>query len=235
METQMDHAEALQRQACERYLLGELSASESERFETHYFSCPECSADLEAGAVLIENARAVFKEEPRSRTAQPGLLSRWKALASAFWPKPMIAATSLASFALAGICLFQSVVLISQFKRDAETGVAAVALTSFQLVGHARGETAVLTVPRTARFFAVSFDIDPQAVYPTYRCDLKDPAGSTRFSVPAPAPLAGQPITVLLPARGLRSGRYQLLLSGVHPSGGSAASISDYIFNLEFK
>jgi hypothetical protein len=234
----MDHIEAVQQQAGERYLLGELSAAESDQFEAHYFSCSECAVDLETGSLLIENARAVFKEEqPGSAYAlspngKPGFWSRWTA---AFWPKPMVAATSFASCALAGICLYQAFVLIPQVKRETESGNVAVALPSFQLAGHARGETAILTVPRNAPFFAVSFDIEPQAVFPAYRCELKDSAGAVRFTIPAPAPAAGQPVSVLLPARGLSSGNFRLLLSGIGATGTDVVNISNYVFNLEFK
>jgi hypothetical protein len=144
----------------------------------------------------------------------------------------MVAATSLASFALAGICLYQALVLIPQFKREAESS-AAIALPSFQLVGRSRGENAILTVPHSSRFFAVSFDIDPQITDPVYRCDLKDSTGSIRFTVPSEAPPAGQPISVLFPTRGLQSGRFQLVLNSVRAT--SVVNVAVYDFDLEFK
>ena len=235
----MEHSEVMDRQIGERYLLDELSAAEAEQFEAHYFSCSECAADLEAGELLIENARYIFQEEERgsshalSADRQPGLRSWWRKLAAAFRLQPMVAATSFASLALAGICLYQALVLIPQSKREAEGGNTAIALPSFQLVGPSRGETAILTVPHSARFFAVSFDIDPQITDPVYRCDLKDSTGSIRFTVPSPAPPPGQPISVLFPTRGLQSGRFQLVLNRVRAA--SVVNVSVYDFELEFK
>ncbi len=147
-----------------------------------------------------------------------------------FWPNPSIAATSFASFALGCICVYQVLAVIPYLKGD-----GAVALPSFQLAGHTRGETATVSLPRNSRFFAISFDVDPQAVYSDYRCELQDPAGAVRFSVPTPAPAAGQPITVLIPAHNLPAGKYSLVLNGVRPAGAGLVRISDYDFNLESK
>src|SRR5260221_635383 len=228
----MDHTEVLKRQTSERYLLGELPDSELEEFEQHYFTCPDCTFELEAGSVFIANARAVFEEEaaPVELAEQEhAFRSRWKHFMAGFWPKPSIAATSFASFALGCICVYQVLAVIPYFKSD-----GAVALPSFQLAGRTRGETATVSLPRNSRFFAISFDGDPHAGDPDYRCDLQDPAGAVRFSVPAPAPAAGQPITVLIPAHNLHAGKYSLVLSGVRPAGAGLVRIYDYGLNLNF-
>ena len=61
----MNHTEAVNMQAADRYLLGELSESESSDFEEHYFVCAECAAELESGAILVENTRAALEEMRR--------------------------------------------------------------------------------------------------------------------------------------------------------------------------
>ena len=58
----MDHAEAMQMRAAERYMIADLSVSEVEDFERHFFDCPQCSEELRTLSVLRENARAVFIE-----------------------------------------------------------------------------------------------------------------------------------------------------------------------------
>ena len=58
----MQHTEADQNLAVERYLLGEMTTSEMEQFEEHLFLCPECAESVKTGATFVENARAVFKE-----------------------------------------------------------------------------------------------------------------------------------------------------------------------------
>ena len=54
----MDHSEALQQMAAERYLLDELTPDAREAFEEHLFDCPECALDLRAGAAFVEEAKA---------------------------------------------------------------------------------------------------------------------------------------------------------------------------------
>src|SRR5512147_716965 len=60
----MDHSEAIELRAVERYLLGELTAEQRDQFEEHFFGCLECAGDVRCGAALIDNARHVLKHEP---------------------------------------------------------------------------------------------------------------------------------------------------------------------------
>src|SRR5262249_16067528 len=46
-----------------RYILGELTGDDRDRFEEHFFECPECTEDVRALTVFQANARAVFREE----------------------------------------------------------------------------------------------------------------------------------------------------------------------------
>ena len=49
----MDHNEAIEQMAAERYLLDELTPELRDAFEEHAFDCPECTLDLRAGAAFI--------------------------------------------------------------------------------------------------------------------------------------------------------------------------------------
>ena len=60
----MDHSEAVQLNATEKYLLGDLPTDQREAFEEHFFACTECAQDVKAAAILIDNARAVLREAP---------------------------------------------------------------------------------------------------------------------------------------------------------------------------
>jgi len=57
----MDHDEALQLQAAEKYVLGELPPSQRDEFEEHFFECQECALDVKAVAEFVDNARAVWR------------------------------------------------------------------------------------------------------------------------------------------------------------------------------
>src|ERR1035438_10191801 len=53
----MDHGEAVQLMATERYLLGELSGEQREAFEEHFFECYECALDVRAEAAFLQEAK----------------------------------------------------------------------------------------------------------------------------------------------------------------------------------
>ena len=58
----MDHAEAIESQASERYVLAMLSAAETDAFEEHYFDCAECAEDVRAATSFMEGGRRLVKE-----------------------------------------------------------------------------------------------------------------------------------------------------------------------------
>src|SRR4051812_35499583 len=62
----MDHKEAIQQMAAERYLLDEMTPELRESFEEHAFDCPECSMDLRAGAAFITSAKAELPNLPET-------------------------------------------------------------------------------------------------------------------------------------------------------------------------
>lgn len=229
----MNHAEALKTHTVERYLLGELTDSETEEFERHYFACAECTGEVAAAAILKANARAVFEDEaepviPRAADT-PGF---WKRLLASFQAPPALAA-GLASLALGVVCSYQIFVVTPQLKRQVQQAYVAAPLPSFALTGRTRGDSPTLRVPGDARFFSVSFDVDPGLPYRQYRCDLKDAGGAIRFTLPVPLPALGQPITILLPARDLDAGSYELILSGLRAGGAGEVQVGTYRFNLQ--
>ena len=57
----MDHNEALQLQAAEKYVLGELPPPLRDEFEEHFFGCQECALDVKAAAGFVDNARHVWR------------------------------------------------------------------------------------------------------------------------------------------------------------------------------
>ena len=74
----MTHADAISGQCCEKYLLGELIEAEHAEFEQHYFSCPECLEEVKAGALLMDNARQVFRAEPEITPRVPAAWRRMR-------------------------------------------------------------------------------------------------------------------------------------------------------------
>ena len=95
----MDCRQVKQEEVVERYLLGQLSESEQEAFEQHYFECPRCLEELETYRALrdeLSRRAAEIRAEP-ARAPAP-LVWRWApAVAGAaaavalivwLWPRP---------------------------------------------------------------------------------------------------------------------------------------------------
>ncbi len=80
----------------ERYLRGQLSESERDEFELHYFSCDLCYTELEA----LRLAGAELKQRPpeRFQPAREKSASWW----SWWWAAPVAAAAAYAVFVVAG-------------------------------------------------------------------------------------------------------------------------------------
>src|SRR5258708_5854815 len=60
----MDHEVAVKSQACEKYLLGELSPELRDAFEEHYFSCVECATQLRMTAEFVSASREILATAP---------------------------------------------------------------------------------------------------------------------------------------------------------------------------
>ncbi len=109
----MEHKEAIRIHAVDRYLLGELTAVEREEFEEHFFSCGECSEDLHVGAILVDNSRAVLREElPDPVPASPASPPRpgWR-----LWWSQVPLAAAIALLAVVG---YQNLKVLPEYRRQ---------------------------------------------------------------------------------------------------------------------
>ncbi len=53
----MNHNEAMQHMAAERYLLNELTPEDRDAYEAHFFDCQDCALDLRAASAFVEEAK----------------------------------------------------------------------------------------------------------------------------------------------------------------------------------
>jgi hypothetical protein len=224
----MDHSQAISTQAAERYLLGELAVVEAEEFELHYFECPQCAAAVESGTQLISNAKAVWEEPERLSGEDPAHRATGWNVAAWLW-RPAATVPLAAAVVLGAVALYQGLIVIPGMRQV--LGSARV-LPAFQLTGAARGEVPHIRVPRGTPWVALSEDIPPDIHFPQYLCVLIS-AGLPVFRVTAPAPDAGQPITILLPVQRLRPGAYELVIYG--PGGGEDDKITTSSFQFELQ
>jgi hypothetical protein len=221
----MEHKEAIRIQAVDRYLLGELTAVEREEFEEHFFSCGECSEDLHIGAILVDNSRAVLREEfPDPLPASPAVPPRpgWR-----FWWSPVPLA---AAIALLGVVGYQNLKVIPEYRRQLSEEAGATVPVYLAVRPAVRGDVPVVALPKGARFF----EIGAEEVEPAtggYRCEVQDDRGNTVFKFHAPPILAGEKLNVLLDARRMAPGQYVLVVG----NSSDNAEIGRYPFMIEIK
>ena len=230
----MDHLQAYETQAPERYVLGELTGAEAEEFELHYFECQQCAMAVESSELFIANARAVLgtagAESGVSSADKPDKPSNWFHHLLSAWMRPAFGLPILAAVVFGALALYQATILIPAMRGAAGE---ARALPAFQLIGASRGESAKIVVPSASPFFALSIDVPPESHLAQYICDFSS-GGKSIFQVISPAPAEGLPISILVPAKGLKAGNYELTVFGAAPKGQQADKIATSAFDLQF-
>jgi hypothetical protein len=201
----MDHRQAVQSMAAERYLLEEMSELERHAFEDHFFSCAECADEVRAGAML----RAGIKEglTPAAVESKPiAFVPR----ASRTW-KPSVLVPWAAAATLALIVGYQS----STGRSDA-LGPGIQSLAPVALRPSSRG--AELIIPRSKGAATLALDVNTVGITGPLDYELADSRGSRVGSGTADLPTPGAPLLLLIPGSTLEpSGRYTL---SVRAAGG---------------
>lgn len=201
----MDHQKAIDLHASERYFLGELSDSESEAFEAHFFECVHCAEDVRATAAFADNSKAVFLERPFRQAVSAKEKRGWLGSFGGFW-NPLQAASMAAAVLLAALVGYQSLVVIPALRQP-------LIFSALTLHPATRGEEPVYQVPGTDRFLPLRVEVNPQHPVSQYHCDLRTDSGSLLFPMTTAAPPSGTPLTVLLPLSSLSSGHYTFVVA----------------------
>jgi hypothetical protein len=232
----MDHSEALQQMAAERYLLNELTPDVREAFETHFFECPECALDLRAGAAFVDQAKTQLPELTRISSAPARPPSREPKVKREWWLgwlQPAFAAPVFATLLL--VIGYQNLVTYPSLRASADQPRL---LPWVPLHGAMRGG-AQLTITADRRHgVALPVDLPPQpsmGAYASYSFDLYDPQGKLAWTgaASAPADEAGesQRLSLVIPGAILKNGAYTVAVSGV-AAHGERTEVEKYVFDL---
>ena len=214
----MDHNEAKQNMAAERYLLDELTPEERDAFEQHVFDCPDCAFDLRAGSAFITEARAQLPElvsQSPMTVAKPNPLpprkSRWS-----LWLQPAFAVPVFA--VLLALVAYQNLSVIPGLKRAA-VEPRIVHSTAIHIGTRGSAHTAV-TADRTEGL-ALSIELPQTSGYSSYVFALYDSRGKQVWTrtVSASGPDAADDsiVSLVIPGSGLLEDSYSLQVSGVTP------------------
>ncbi len=231
----MEHSEAIQLKAAERYLLGELSGDLRDQFEDHFFSCPECASDVKAGAIFVDSAKEVLSAAdtgarvPRPARPKPrGWFS--------YLLRPAFAGPTLAVLLL--FTAYQSGVVVPHLKTQLSQANAPQVLPYFSLIAqNSRGGAPLTITVSSTQLFGVFVDIPPEKHFPAYTCTVESEAGAVEFSLPVPAKQTAESLQLLIPSSQLRAGKHILVVRGAGSSQGAAQDeleVARYPFSLAF-
>jgi anti-sigma factor RsiW len=232
----MNHSEAVEQMAAERYLLNELAPDARDAFEAHMFDCPECAFDLRAGAAFVQEAKIQLPAIAFS-TAAPVKSAKAKASAKpsffdSLW-RPAFVAPAFAALLL--VLVFQNAVTFPAL-RSAATQPRLVPLAPLRSA--ARGASHLTITADRAHGVALPIDLPvTQDLAPavSYSFELRDPQEKLAFSAAVPAPAQNsavdQAFSLVIPGSMLRNGAYSLTVTSVSAQG-ERVPVEEYIFDI---
>lgn len=213
----MEHTEAIQTNAPDRYVLGQLSAAEADAFEEHYFDCTACAEDVRLGMSIMEGGRRLVREEVEP-AASPAPVAPVVSIDShsrrGFRWIPAAAVAAMMAIPI-------NVALLMRMQSAATTVIPVAALnpadalrTSDVLVFSERSGDEPFLVTDTFSFNVPTTDEQ----YSDYTVQILDAAGKVVSEKRYPSQLVDQrPLSV--DARVLQPGSYQLVIFGIGPAG----------------
>ena len=222
----MNHAEALQNMATERYLLGELSPELRDAFEEHFFECPECAMDVRAAAVFLDEAKEQLPELTGPFSAPAGERQRIVTAVkpekkTPWWAgllRPALAGPVFA--ALIAVVGYQNIVTLPGLRMAASE--MQLAPTVYLHTGTRGAEAPVMVDAKQG--IVLTVDRPQAAGFTALEFSLSDGAGKlvAQGSVPAEDANAGQvdgTLSLAIPGARVTDGAYTLAISGVTASG----------------
>lgn len=229
----MDHNEALQSNACEKYLLGELAPDLRDAYELHYFSCAECASQLRSAADFLTASRQILAESPVSvpHTKFQHASGEWQPRRSFAWFRPAIAIPVFAVLLL--FIGYQNLVLIPSYKQASTPQV----LPMYSLISaNTLGDEDHHIPAHPGQPFGLYVDAPYDPAYSVYLLTLQSPAGASTHlrSLSAAEAQKTQVITV---NPGSQAGQYTLIISGLaNPAAdpSSAKELARLQFSVAF-
>lgn len=228
----MQHSEAIEMMAAEKYVLKDLTPELRDTFEEHFFDCQECALDVRLADAFVEHSKLVLgvvSEEQTAKRVNPvreGWITR-------LW-RPALAVPVMAALLL--VIGYQQLVSYPKLKHEiAKSGAMQVLpslyLTSGTLMGS--GNERVVTT-RPDQPFLLMVDIRGEEQFASYICELYSPTGALEGTFQVPAEAAKNSVPVQVPAKARNSGTYKLVVRGI-VSGTAGQQQATEIESLPFK
>jgi hypothetical protein len=195
----MEHTEAMSSNAAERYLLGELTETEADTFEDHFFECRACGEEIREGTRMLEVLREVVRED--RKTASPVVVPFEQRLTRRAWLPAAVAAVLVVGFGLWWIV-----------PRPTQQE-----LTPLYLGGNARGASAQPVVPAGHKNLLLQVDVTSPEPFPRYDLTVRDSRGKRLATKSVAASETENAVLLLLSE--LPAGSYEVVIEGVREDG----------------
>jgi len=227
----MNHQDALQEMAVERYLLGELSGAALDRFEEHLFDCPQCVMDLQAGTTFIDAARGELKAVVRVAVQEKERSRGW----ISWLTSPRFLAPALAACLL--VVAVESFVLLPRMRREVAQAETPAVLNNLVLANAgARGDSVAEIVAPEHGAFLLSVDVPARSGFSSYLCSLYSPSGALVWQTTVSPQQASDALLIHVPTDRTKEGLNTFLVQGlpaVDGSGGKLEDLARYRFQLK--
>jgi hypothetical protein len=198
----MNHTEAEESQAVERYTLEEMRQEEREAFEEHYFDCRVCSQGVRDSARMMAAGRRVASETAVPATNVVRMPSRWKA-----W---------IPAAAAAMLLMVNGGLLFVQRSGPAPVGPSlGVAHEHNIAAGPPRSGEERIVIERTDAVLAIDIEPPeaPEQAFSSYEILIRSSDGKTKLSQVVSAEQAKSTVRTL--PRSLPAGSYDLVIEGI--------------------
>lgn len=214
----MNHQQALNEHATERYLLREMNAEERRAFEEHYLDCAECLEAVTFGTEFLEAGREVVLQDHLEQAVEPVPSWRERLLpAVAGWLRPVPALAFALLLCFGGIT-YQATMIHTQ----RETIASLKELKpEFRLVltgvAHGAGEANLVQAPRGA-VITLALEYHRSGEYVSYFARVISENGEVKQRIALPNE-QGAMANIAVPPNSLHPGRYDLVITGVTADG----------------
>lgn len=215
----MDHGEAIQMMAAERYLLQELTPDQRDAFEQHVFECQECALDLRAGAAFLGEAKKQLPEiasQQVSPDASQNVRSK-PGPGRKSWSFFLQPAFAFPAFALMlAVIAYQNVSTIPSLRNSANEPRI---LQSNPIHAGTRGDAHTAVTANRSQGLSLSIELPQSSEYSSYVFELDDSNGKQLFAQSVSASTLdtsdGKLVTLVIPGAGLKSTSYLLTIFGI--------------------
>jgi len=227
----MNHQEAENTKATERYLLREMTNEERMAFEDHYLDCAQCLEAVTFGADFLDSGHELAEEKGVQQSAAlPWYRRMFSALRLMLKPAPAIALT--AAVALAVFSAYQQKRITNQQNLIADLKAPSQEFRYVVSGAQRRGSNAIV-LSRNERL-SLLINFVPKHEFTSYRAEITGPGLPTGYSVPVAVTEQDYSVMVSLPAAVLKGGDYQVNFLG-RVEGGEETRLVSNSFEVKLK